>query len=466
MVDIYVRGKFVITMNKKREVLRDGCVAVEDGEIVAVGKCSELDKDFRGRAAEEVNAEKHIVLPGLINTHVHLVQGMLKACANYRKLISWLKECVWPLQGSMTQEEALASATLTILELIKSGTTSFLETGLVGRYGPDKIIETILKSGLRAAVSRHVMDMSGYALEKGALHEGLVEDGETSMKDTLRLYSKYHGREGRVYVWFGPRTPGAVSVELYREIVERAKELKTGITMHLAEVREDVEYTTKTFNMKPVDFAKWLGLVGPNVVLVHVVWVTDDEINTLAKTRTNVSHNPSSNGKLGSGIARVSDMLRAGVNVTLGTDGGPSNDNYDLIEEMHVAIILQNAYKMDPEALRAEDVLEMATIRGAEALGLSDKVGSIEVGKRADLITIKYWDPKLMPMNDPISHVVFAANGSHVQDVIVDGKIIMKNRNVLTLDEDEVLREVELRSSELFKRTGICVEPNIRYPLT
>ncbi|MEM4593620.1 MAG: amidohydrolase [Zestosphaera sp.] len=466
MVDIYVRGKFVITMNKKREVLRDGCVAVEDGEIVAVGKCSELDKDFRGRAAEEVNAEKHIVLPGLINTHVHLVQGMLKACANYRKLISWLKECVWPLQGSMTQEEALASATLTILELIKSGTTSFLETGLVGRYGPDKIIETILKSGLRAAVSRHVMDMSGYALEKGALHEGLVEDGETSMKDTLRLYSKYHGREGRVYVWFGPRTPGAVSVELYREIVERAKELKTGITMHLAEVREDVEYTTKTFNMKPVDFAEWLGLVGPNVVLVHVVWVTDDEINTLAKTRTNVSHNPSSNGKLGSGIARVSDMLRAGVNVTLGTDGGPSNDNYDLIEEMHVAIILQNAYKMDPEALRAEDVLEMATIRGAEALGLSDKVGSIEVGKRADLITIKYWDPKLMPMNDPISHVVFAANGSHVQDVIVDGKIIMKNRNVLTLDEDEVLREVELRSSELFKRTGICVEPNIRYPLT
>lgn len=466
LVDIYVRGKFVITMNKKREVLRDGCIAVEDGEIVAVGKCSELDKDFRGRAAEEVSAERHIVLPGLINTHVHLVQGMLKACANYRKLISWLKECVWPLQGNMTQEEALASATLTILELIKSGTTSFLETGLVGRYGPDRIIETILKSGLRAAVSRHVMDMSGYALEKGALHEGLVEDGKTSMKDTLRLYSKYHGREGRIYVWFGPRTPGAVSVELYREIVERARELKTGITMHLAEVREDVEYTTKTFNMKPVDFIRWLGLVGPNVVLVHVVWVTDEEIKTLAETKTNVSHNPSSNGKLGSGIARVSDMLRAGVNVTLGTDGGPSNDNYDLIEEMHVAIILQNAYKMDSEALRAEDVLEMATLRGAEALGLSDKVGSIEVGKRADLITIKYWDPKLMPMNDPISHVVFAANGSHVQDVIVDGKVIMRDRKVLTLDEDAVLREVELRSSELFKRTGICVEPNTRYLLT
>lgn len=465
MVDIYVRGKFVITMNKRREVLKDGCVAIEGGEIVAVGKCLDLDKDFRGKANEEINADKHIVMPGLINTHVHLIQGMLKACANYRRLISWLKECVWPLQGSMTQEEALASATLTILELIKSGTTTFLETGLVGRYGPDSIIDTILKSGLRAAVARHVMDMSGYALEKGALHEGLVEDGETSMSDTLRLYNKYHGRDGRVYVWFGPRTPGAVSVELYREIAARAKELKTGITMHLAEVREDVEYTTKTFGMKPVDFVKWLGLTGPNVVLVHVVWVTDEEIKTLAETKTNVSHNPSSNGKLGSGIARVSDMLQAGVNVTLGTDGGPSNDNYDLIEEMHIATILQNAYKGNPEALRAEDAIEMATLRGAEALGLSDRVGSIEVGKRADLITIKYWDPKLMPMNDPISHLVFAANGSHVQDVIVDGKIIMRNRNVLTLDEDKVLREVELRSSELFSRTGICVEPSIKFPL-
>lgn len=465
MVDIYVRGKFVITMNKRREVLRDGCVAVEDGEVISVGKCSDLDKDFKGRASEEINADKHIVMPGLINTHVHLVQGMLKACANYCRLISWLKERVWPLQGNMTQEEALASATLTILELIKSGTTTFLETGLVGRYGPDNIIETILKSGLRAAVARHVMDMSGYALEKGALHEGLVEDGETSMSDTLRLYNKYHGREGRVYVWFGPRTPGAVSVELYREISERAKELKTGITMHLAEVKEDVEYTTKTFNMRPVDFVRWLGLVGPNVVLVHVVWVTDEEIRSLAETKTNVSHNPSSNGKLGSGIARVSDMLRAGVNVTLGTDGGPSNDNYDLIEEMHVAVILQNAYKANPEALRAEDVLEMATLRGAEALGLSSKIGSIEVGKRADLITIKYWDPKLMPMNDPISHIVFAANGSHVQDVIVDGKVIMRNRKVLTLNEDDVLREAELRSSELFNRTGICVEPSTNYPV-
>ncbi|MEM2021472.1 MAG: amidohydrolase [Zestosphaera sp.] len=465
MVDIYIRGKFIITMNRRREVLRDGCVVVEDGVIAAVGKCSELDKDFKGRAAEEINAERHIVMPGLINTHVHLVQGMLKACANYRRLIPWLKDRVWPLQGNMTEWEAHASATLTMLELIKSGTTSFLETGLVGRYGPDAIIETLLKSGLRAAVARHVMDMGGYALEEGVLHEGLVETGDSSLRDAVRLHSKYHGRDGRLFIWFGPRTPGAVSVRLYREVVERAKELKTGITMHLAEVREDVEYVRKTFNLKPVEFAEQLGLVGPNVVLVHVVWVTDEEISILARTRTNVSHNPTSNSKLGSGIARASEMLRAGVNVTLGTDGGPSNDNYDLIEEMHVATVLQNARSVDPEALRAEDALEMATLRGARALGIDELVGSLEVNKRADLITVKYWDPKLMPLNDPISHIVFAANGSHVQDVIVDGRLVMRNREVLTLKEDEVLEEVQLRASELFSRTNLCVEPDIKWPI-
>ncbi len=465
MVDLYVRGKFVITMNKERLIIKDGCIAIDSGIIVAVGKCSELDKDYRGKAKEEINASKHIVMPGLINTHVHLVQGMLKACANYRRLIPWLKDRIWPLQGNMTEDEALASAKLTMLEMIKSGTTTFLETGLVGRYGPDRIIEAILNSGLRAAVARHVMDLTGYALEENALHKGLIESGDYSMNDVLRLYSKYHGREGRIYIWFGPRTPGAVSVELYREVVAKARELGTGITMHLAEVKEDVEYTVRKFGMKPVEFVNWLGLVGPNVVLVHVVWISDEEIRILSQTKTNVSHNPSSNGKLGSGIARVSDMLKAGVNVTLGTDGGPSNDNYDLIEEMKIAAILQNGFKMNPEALRAEDILEMATLRGARALGLENLIGSIEVGKKADIITVDYWNPRLMPMNDPISHIVFAAHGDDVNDVIVDGRIIMRNRKVLTLNEEEVLKEVDVKSRELFERVGICVEPEIKWPI-
>jgi len=465
LVDIYIRGKFIITMDKNRRIIRNGCVAVSDGVIEAVGKCDELDRDYKGKAKEELDRKRAIIMPGLIDTHVHMVQGMLKACANYRRLIPWLRDRIWPLQGNMKPEEALASAKLTILEMIKTGTTTFIETGMVGRYGIDNIVEAVHKSGLRAAIARHVMDMRGYALEEGILHEGLVESGEESMKDTIRLYNKYHGLDDRIFIWFGPRTPGAVSIDLYREVAAKAKELKTGVTIHLAEVKEDVEYTLKLFGKRPVEFMDWLGLTGPNVVLVHVVWVTDEEIGILARTGTHVSHNPSSNSKLGSGIARVSDMLREGVNVTLGCDGGPSNDNYDMFEEMMVAAFLQPLLKNDPNAIRAEDILEMATIRGARALGLEDKVGSIEVGKKADIITVNYWDPKLMPLNDPVSHIVYNAHGDDVIDSIIDGRIVMKDRRVLTMDEDEVLREVEKRSRELFERTGICYKPETYWPI-
>ncbi|RLG77780.1 MAG: amidohydrolase [Thermoprotei archaeon] len=465
MSDIYLRGKFIITMNKAREIIKDGCVAVEDGRITAVGKCSQLDKDFKGKADFEIDASRHIIMPGLIDTHVHLVQGMLKACANYLPLIPWLKDRVWPLQGNMTADDALAAATLTMLEMIKTGTTTFLETGMVGRYGPDRIIERIHSIGLRAAVARHVMDMTGYATEEGALHPGLVESGEQSMGDTVRLYNKYHGWDGRIFIWFGPRTPGAVSVELYREMSAKAKEMNTGITMHLAEVRDDLVYLKKEFGKKPIEFVDWVGLTGPNVVLVHLVWIDDDEIRKLAETGTHVSHNPSCNSKLGSGIARVSDMLKAGVNVTLGCDGGPSNDNYDLIEEMKLAALLQTARTLNPEEIRAEDILEMATIRGAKALNLEKEVGSIEVGKKADIITINYWDPKLMPLNDPVSHIVYAAHGDDVSDVIIDGKLVMRNRKVLTIDEEQVLKNVWKHAQELFERTGICREPDVKWPI-
>lgn len=465
MTDIYLRGKFVITVDKNRRIIRDGCIAVSDGIIEAVGKCSELDKDYKGKAKEEIDASRSIIMPGLVDTHVHMVQGMLKGCANYRRLISWLKDRVWVLQGNMTPDNALAAASLTVMDMIRSGTTTFLETGMVGRYGVDNIVEFVHKSGMRAAIARHVMDMTGYALEEGALHPGLIETGEKSMKDTERLYHKYHGWDGRIFIWYGPRTPGAVSIDLYKEIVAKAKELKTGITMHLAEVKEDVEYTTKLFGKKPVEFCDWIGLTGPNVVLVHVVWVTDDEIKLLAKTGTHVSHNPSSNMKLGSGAARVTDMLRAGVNVALGCDGGPSNDNYDMIEEMKIAALLQPVIKLDPTALTAEEVIEMATIRGAKALGLENEIGSIEVGKKADLIVLDYWKPHLMPMSNPVSHIVYAAQGNDVTHVIIDGSIVMRDKKIVTLNENELLKKAEKEAEDLFSRAGLCKEPETSWIL-
>lgn len=465
MVDIYIRGGWIITMDRERRIIKNGAVAIEDGFIVDVGKREKLDNEYKVYADILISAERDIVLPGLINTHVHLAQGLLRACADYLSLIDWLKDRVWPLQGNYTKKEALASAKLVALEMIKSGTTTFLETGLVGRYGLDEIIEAIYSTGLRAAIARHVMDLKGYATKENILHEGLVEPGDYSFKDTIRLIYRYHGWDNKIWVWFGPRTPGAVSLELYREISARARELNTGITMHLAEVREDVEYTLRNFGKKPVEFAHWLGLTGRNVVLVHVVWVEDDEIKLLGETKTNVSHNPSSNMKLASGAARVSDMLSQGVNVTLGTDGGPSNNTYDLIREMKHAALLQPLRTLNPKAIRAEDVLEMATIRGARALMIDHLVGSIEGGKRADIIVVDYWQPHLHPLNNPVSHLVYAASGHDVKHSVIDGKLVMLNRRVLTLNEEEVIEEAERAAYSLYERVGVCIQPDLRWPI-
>lgn len=460
LTDIYIRGGWVITVDQNRRILREGAIAISDGVIIDVGKRNELDNKYRYSSDIVIDADRDIVLPGLINTHVHLVQSLIRHCADYLPLIKWLRERVWPLQGNYKPEEALASAKLTVLEMIKSGTTTFLETGLVSRYGPDNIIDFLLTSGVRAAVARHVMDQPGYGLEESIIHSGLIETGEYSLNDTIRLYHKYHNRDNRLWIWFGPRTPGAVSPELYREIAWRARELNTGVTMHLAEIREDVEYTLRVFNKKPVEFAHWLGLTGKNTVLVHVVWIDDSEIKLLSETGTSVSHNPSSNTKLGSGIAKIYEMLKSGVNVTIGTDGGPSNNTYDLLREMKIASILQSARLLNPQAMRSENVVEMATINGAKALMINHMVGSIEIGKRADIIILDYWVPHLHPLVNPLSHLVYAATGSDVKHVIIDGKLVMFNRKVLTMREEEVIEEAEKYAYELYSRTGICLEPD------
>jgi len=460
LADIYIRGGFVVTMDSRRRVIRNGAVAIEDGAIRAVGKREELDKSYRYYSDVVIDARHDIIMPGLINTHVHLAQGLLRACADYLSLIPWLRDRIWPLQGNYKPDEALASAQLVVTEMIKSGTTTFLETGMVGRYGPDKIIEFVHASGMRAAIARHVMDLAGYAEYENMLHEGLIETGEESMRDTIRLYNKYHGKDNRIWIWFGPRTPGAVSIELYKEISERAKELKTGITMHLAEVREDREYIAKSFGKKPIEFANSVGLTGPNVVLVHVVWIDPGEIEILAKTKTNVSYNPSSNSKLASGIAPVAEMVKTGVNVALGTDGAPSNNSYDLVREMKLAALMQVLKTMDPASIRAEDVLEMTTVNGAKALMIDHLVGSIEVGKRADIIVVNAWKPHLKPYNNPVSHLVYSAMGSDVKHSIIDGKLVMYNRRILTFDEDEILEKAEKAAYNLYSRIGICKEPD------
>lgn len=447
-----------MTMDDRRRVITDGAVRMEESRITNVGKASELKHESRPEF--EVDAKGMIILPGLIDTHVHLAQALLRGCADDVSLIDWLQKYVWPLQGNFDEQDGRVSAELCMLEMIKSGTTTFLESLLHTRYGFDGIAASVEAAGMRGNLSKTVMGLPGYGNAGGIMHPGMVEDGETCLREVEKYYKLWNGKASdRIKVWYGARSLGGCTPDLYRQIAAGANRLETGVTMHLNEVREDADYARKEFNKLPVEFMDDVGLVGPNVVYAHGVWLREEEWNVLGRKGASVAHCPSSNMKLASGIAKIPEMMGANVNVGLGCDGGPSNNTYDMIREMKLASLLQKGRLLDPLVMNAETVLEMATINGALALGLEKQIGSIEVGKKADLILISLCSPHLTPTFNPISHLVYAAGGSDVDTVIIDGRIIMRNRKVKTLDEEKVIREANVRASKLLERAGIKITP-------
>ncbi len=458
MASILISGGTIITIDEHRRVIRDGAVLVENDRIAQVGKADQVKAE--PRAEFEINAKGTVILPGLIDTHVHLAQALLRGCADDTSLIDWLQKFVWPLQGNFEAEDGKVSAELCMLEMIKSGTTTFLESLLHSRYGFDGIAESVQNSGMRGILSKTVMGLPGYGTEKSIMHPGMIEDGETCLREVESHFKRWDGRaNGRVRVWYGARSLGGCTKELYERIAKGARELRTGVTMHLSEVQEDVRYAKKEFGMMPAEFMNKVGLVGRNVVFAHGVWLTEKEWQILADKGGSVAHCPSSNMKLASGIPKVPEMLQAGVNVGLGCDGGPSNNCYDLVREMKTASLLQKARLLDPLAMRAETVLEMATINGAKALGLEKDLGSIEVGKKADVILITLKKPHLTPAFSPVSNLVYAAEGPDVETVLIDGEVIMENRTVKTLKEEEIVKEAGIRGEKLLERAGLGITP-------
>ena len=458
MSSILISGGIVVTMDSRRRVITDAAVLIEGSRITKVGKLSEVKSGTQPEF--EIDAKGMLILPGLIDTHVHLAQALLRGCADDTSLIDWLQKYVWPLQGNFDSQDGKTSAELCMLEMIKSGTTTFLESLLHTRYGFDGIAASVETAGMRGILSKTVMGLPSYGSAGGIMHPGMVEDGETCLREVEEYFKRWNGKaNGRIRVWYGARSLGGCTPELYKQIAAGANRLHTGVTMHLNEVREDGEYTKREFNKLPAEFMDEVGLVGPNVVYAHGVWLTEKEWKILAKKGANIAHCPSSNMKLASGIAKVPEMIKDGVNVGLGCDGGPSNNCYDMIREMKIASLAQKARLLDPLIMDAETVLEMATIKGARALGLEEEIGSIEVGKKADLVLVSLRKPHLVPPFNPVSHLVYAAQGSDVDTVIIDGRIIMEKQSVLTLDESKIIQEANERGPNLLLRAGLQVKP-------
>ena len=431
MADILIRDGHVVTMDPKRRVFERGSVAIEGNKIVAVGK------DVKEKADTVIDARGKVVLPGLINAHTHLAMVLLRGVADDMELIPWLETRIWPLEKNLTGERVYAGALLGCLEMIKSGTTCFADQ----YFFMGDVARAVEGSGLRGVLSY------------GIIEKGDPERRASEIEKGTRLVKDYQGKaNGRILTMFGPHAPYTCSTECLLKVKELAGKYKVGIHIHVAEDDGDIKNTIAFQGERPVKLLNKIGFLGPEVLAAHCVKVTDEEIGMLKKNNVKIAHNPVSNLKLAAGIAPVAKYLKEGVVVAIGTDGAASNNNLDMFEEMKVCSLAAKIREGNPTVVSAGETLEMATIGGARALRLEKNVGSIEVGKKADVIIVNFKQPHLTPLHNVVSHLVYAARGGDVDTTIVDGKILMQGRKVLVLDEDKVLWRAQKTSDDLIAR--------------
>ncbi len=448
----------IITMNPGREIIERGAIVVAGDRIEAVGSAADLRARYPDD--DEIDCRGGILLPGLYDTHVHMAQCMLRGVSEGKRIgafQNWLFQRIFPLQGSYDEADGRASASLCMLEMLKSGTTGFVECLLAENYGVDGIAEVAVESGIRAALGKVAMAVSEESRDELGWHPGMWQTRESSIQNTLAAHDRWDGAgDGRVRIWFGCRSAEPVSdPSLYDEVSGLAAERDMGITIHLAELAGDNDYAREQGYRSHIEFARGHGLLGPRTVLAHCTIADDDDHAVLAETGTTVSHNPANNSAAAWGPAPVTDMLEAGVNVTVGCDGAPSNANMDVLRDLRIACHVARMRAGSRLAISAETVLEMATINGARALGIDDQVGALEPGKKADFIVIDTDKPHLTPVWNPVAAVVFAAQGSDVDTVVIDGQMIMRGREMLTLDEAAILDDVRGRFRAVAERAGV-----------
>jgi 5-methylthioadenosine/S-adenosylhomocysteine deaminase len=439
---ILIKNGTIVTMDSDNSIVR-GDLLIRDGRIAGIGEQNATSAD------EVVDAEGCAVFPGFIQTHIHLCQTLFRGAADDLSLIDWLKKRIWLMEAAHTPESIRASARLGVAELIKGGTTCALTMETVRHT--EEVFRVVEETGFRATVGKCMMD-------KGeGIPPSLAERTQDSVNESLELIGEWHGKaDGRIRVCFAPRFAISCTRELLTEVARLARERGVMIHTHASENMAECEMVENETGLRNIAYLDSLGVSGPHVVLAHCVHVSDREFETLHRTQTNVAHCPSSNLKLGSGIAPVTVMLDRGISVSLGADGAPCNNRLDMFTEMRTAALLQKVLH-GPEVLPAGRALRMATIDGARALGLADEIGSIEVGKRADVIVVDLNRLHAAPQTDVVSSVVYSAQASDVRTMIIDGRIVMHNGELKTINEVDVIADANREAQSLSKRAAIPV---------
>jgi 5-methylthioadenosine/S-adenosylhomocysteine deaminase len=428
-------------MNDRWDVV-DGDVSIRDGRIAAIGP------DLAGPHDRVVEARGGYILPGLIQTHIHLCQTLFRGYADDLALMDWLRTRVWPMEAAHTPGSLRAAARLATTELLCSGTTAVLTMETV--HDTDVVFEVAAESGIRATIGKCLMDSTAEAPAR------LQETAKASLDASHALRTRWHGAEhGRLQAAYAPRFALSCSRELLEAVAGLSAEANVLVHTHASESRDEIAIVRElSGGMSNIEYLASLQLASPRLCTAHCVWVDEREQRVLAEHDVKVMHCPSSNLKLGSGIAPVAEMRAAGITVSLGADGAACNNHLDMFEEMRLAALLQ-ATRRGPGALTARDALGMATRAGARTLGLEREIGSIEPGKRADLIVIDRDRPHLLPGPDPYSTIVYAARPTDVRTTIVDGDVLVDAFTPTRVDPQEIAAGASAAARELAARARV-----------
>jgi len=439
MSSILIKNGTLVTMDARDSIVQ-GNILISEGRIAEIGGT--------GQTADTIiDATDCVVIPGFIQTHIHLCQTLFRGAADDLALIDWLKQRVWPMEAAHSVESIAASARLGIAELIKGGTTCALTMETVNHTA--EVFKVVEETGFRAIVGKCMMDKGD------EVPAALQEQTANSIDESIALLETWHGKaDGRIRYCFAPRFAISCTRELLQKVAGLARARGVMVHTHASENRTECELVQEESGLRNIAYLDSVGLTGRHVALAHCVHLSVDEIETLKTTGTNVVHCPSSNLKLGSGIAPIAKLLEEGISVSLGADGAACNNRLDMFTEMRTAALLQKVL-LGPEVLPAKRVLRMATIDGARALGLDAEVGTLEPGKKADLAVVRLGRLHTTPVTDVVSALVYSSEVEDVDTVIVDGRLVMRDRKLLTIDEPETIATANSEAQKLIARAGL-----------
>jgi len=404
---ILIKNTTIVTQNSKRQIIKNGAILIKDTKIIDLGATQKIEKKYAKVKKRIIDGQGQVTIPGLINAHTHSAMTLLRGFADDLPLKQWLTEKIWPAEAKLKPTDIYKGSELACREMLRSGTTTFFDM----YWQPEPTIKATAESGLRGFIGPLIIDL-------GAIKIGPAQIEETYNKLKSKISDK-------IKITIAPHSIYTVSKETLIWCKKFADEKNLLIHIHLSETEEEVANCQKEHNCRPIEYLEKIGFLGNNVVAAHACWLSDKEIKILANHKVSVVNCPTSNLKLVSGILPLGKLLKAGVNVCFGTDGPSSNNNLDMLEDLKIAALIHKWNEKNPEAASAQTILDLATINGAKALKIDDRVGSIDIGKDGDIVTINFDQPHLKPCFDAVSHLVYSAHGADITRVIVAGRVLL-----------------------------------------